>query len=191
MLISTYNTWNDAKSDVGRLIQNFQRSVDVLGKRVVENKNLFELVLETPNTPFPQSVIPIRYYSDSDEYGFNNNRYKDILLNGTLIGLGKPPRDLQQHNYILPTLDRIWSSSFPMLLSTDQFYTSYRYNFIYSMKNRTNKTSTDAQRRSTQMIFMSRYRRGSAKEKIMICSMILISALTKPCIKVRSRTDKG
>ncbi|OEF28141.1 GGDEF domain-containing protein [Vibrio rumoiensis] len=151
---SSFNIWNQSKVDVQQLISTVKESVNLLGSRTIENKNILQDMLNNPPKTFNDTEVPIHYYPERDEYGFNNTIHKDILLNGTLLGMGKPPQSLLEKNYLFPYLDRAWSRSSPLLLSTDQFYTSYEYHFIYAMKNRTQgRTSSQ----SLDVIKPSRY----------------------------------
>ncbi len=159
---ASYSIWNQAKIDVESFISSVKESIFLLGSRTVENKNLLLDILKNPPKNLNENQVPIHYYPQRDEYGFNNGVNNDNLLNGTLLGRGRPPQAVLDNSYIFPYLERAWSRSTPLLLSSDQFYTSYRYKFIYTMGNRNIKRKTSEY---LDVIVPTRYSSMAATDK--------------------------
>lgn len=92
-----------------------------------------------------QALVTIHYYPKLKEFGFNRGIYPDNLLNGTLLGPGKPNKHIQNDTHIFALLDDLWAEQQHHSITYNYYYISHTLEYFY-LSSKSNAINFNATR---------------------------------------------
>ena len=141
---SVRNDIHDTQLYVQENLNQIKNAMDILAYR---NQRYASTVTKTINDLKNQNLRPlvtIHYYPKLKEFGFNRGIYPNNLLNGTLLGPGKPNKRIQNETHIFAILDDLWTEQQRHTITYNYYYISHalKYFYLSSKSNAINFNAT-------------------------------------------------
>ncbi|HIF9057408.1 TPA: sensor domain-containing diguanylate cyclase [Photobacterium damselae] len=134
---------------IGLIAFNLYRQIDANKNYIDSNLKLVKssmMTLAYRNDRYAQTVtktlkdvsimsqpglVSINTYPSMNEFGFNRGIYPDNLLNGSLIGVGKPSEAIYHDTNLFQILDDLWAEQHRRNITYNYYYISHQHRYFY------------------------------------------------------------
>ncbi|MBP2698995.1 sensor domain-containing diguanylate cyclase [Photobacterium sp. CAIM 1938] len=131
VVMNTQQEISAAKEYVQGNLNQIKKSIISLAYRNERYARTFSKQINTLHPLQTSPLVEVHYYPELNEFGFNRNVYPSNLLNGSLIGTGKPSDEIKMETNIFPFLDDLWSQQHQHSIKYNYYYISHTLKYFY------------------------------------------------------------
>lgn len=131
VVMNTQQEISAAKEYVQGNLNQIKKSIISLAYRNERYARTFSKQITTLQAPQTSALVDVHYYPEVNEFGFNRNIYPSNLLNGSLIGAGKPTDEIKKETNFFPFLDDLWSQQHQNSIKYNYYYISHTSKYFY------------------------------------------------------------